>query len=398
MQISDDVALVWRIRGRRARIQLEPLSDHLPPATTSPPLQSNHGGTSSPAEVGAGLTEETEKAAAATCTSVPESVLQYERQLRKAQHAKKAGAILSDDDLRVVHADDHVVVVSKPPGVLTVPGIRANPSILDLVHARFVVGDGGTTQSPEQLDPSRMIVHRLDMDTSGLVMFGLSKEATKRLHQTFRERDGVQKEYQALVMGHWPSDVDGGTIELPLQRDHAHPPFMRVSTPQSERDAQRALKELHTHGWKKLVRKAPKSSTTDFAVVERMVHPRTQLPCTRLQLKPVTGRTHQLRVHCAALGYPIVGDPTYSYLGEASAKGGIEHVPTVVLSATIAEADATEQFEPVAAPSQCPIDLQQKWNAQYVPNEHPMCLHASYLSLQHPMTKEMLSLRDDPAF
>jgi tRNA pseudouridine32 synthase / 23S rRNA pseudouridine746 synthase len=357
-------------------------------------LQPN-GGTS--VEEGDGVAGETEKTAITTSsTSIPESVLQYERQLRKAQHAKKAGIAVSPDDLRVVHADDHVVVVSKPPGVLTVPGIRSNPSLLDLVHARYVIGDG-SNQSPH-LDPSRMIVHRLDMDTSGLVMFGLSQEATKRLHQTFRERDGVRKEYQALVVGHWPLDVERGTIELPLQRDHAHPPFMRVSTPQSERDAQQALEDLHTRGWKKLVRKAPKGSTTEFVVVERMLHPNTQLPCTRLRLTPVTGRTHQLRVHCAALGHPIVGDPTYSFLGEASAKGGIEQVPTVFLNATSAEADATEQFELISAPSKCPLDLQQAWNAQYVPNERPMCLHASCLSLTHPMTNEVLSFRDDPAF
>jgi 23S rRNA-/tRNA-specific pseudouridylate synthase len=177
---------------------------------------------------------------------------------------------------------------------------------------------------------------------------------------------------------------------------------MRVSTPRSEAEAQAALEDLRTHGWRKLVRKAPKPSATEFAVLERGVHPETLLPFTRLRLKPVTGRTHQLRVHCAALGYPIVGDPTYGHLGEASPCGGIDDVLSL-RSPADDEMESTRQLPtersagPVEMP-RCPLDVQQAWTAGYVPNEHPMCLHAVSLSLNHPVTNEPLTFQVQPSF
>lgn len=310
-------------------------------------------------------------------SSIPESVLRYERQLRKAQHAKKAGAVLPSQELDVVYKDDSMVVVNKPPGVLTVPGINSNASILDLVHAKFAT----TTIQ----DPANMIVHRLDMDTSGLVVFGRTVEVTKKLHVIFRERT-VHKEYQALVMGHVP--VQAGKIDLPLQRDHAHPPFMRISTPESEVAAQQALQDLHTHGWKKLVRKKPKPSQTEFQVLERgfaLGEEGDNLPFTRLQLKPITGRTHQLRVHCAALGFPIIGDPTYSLFGEACPVGGLQSVPVFC-------DDSTITVQP------CFIPVQQAWTKKHPPNEKPMCLHAALLGFEHPVTNEFRTFRVEPAF
>jgi tRNA pseudouridine32 synthase / 23S rRNA pseudouridine746 synthase len=223
---------------------------------------------------------------------IPASVLMYERQLRKAQHAKKAGKRLDSSDLRVIYEDEALVVVNKPAGVLTVPGINGNPSLLDLVFKRY----GGSVA-----DPQTMIVHRLDMDTSGLVVFSRSPDITRKLHAMFREQQ-VSKQYICLVMGCFPlpSDMNMSArilIDLPLQRDHENPPFMRVSTPRSERAAMDCVAQLQKHGWKKLVRKRPKPSQTIVSVMEYGSMGESSLPFTRLRLEPVTGRTHQLRVH-----------------------------------------------------------------------------------------------------
>jgi 23S rRNA-/tRNA-specific pseudouridylate synthase len=265
---------------------------------------------------------------------IPEAVLIYERQLRKVQHAKKTSQPLSDHDLHVIYADEHLVVINKPAGVLTVPGVNGNPSILDLVYQTYGVGT--------VTDPAHMIVHRLDMDTSGIIVFARSLAVAKLLHAVFRNRLHISKQYECLVMGHLviPSDNNNRTnisdnsesaiassttattkilIDLPIQRDHIHPPFMRISTPQSEKAAMECVDQLQLHGWKKILRKAAKPSQTivlqilehgmyhndnseniDDGNPSDLIHlpqQESSLPYTRLRLEPITGRTHQLRVH-----------------------------------------------------------------------------------------------------
>lgn len=92
-----------------------------------------------------------------TSDFIPESVLQYERQLRKNQAAKRASAPLSKDQLNVLHNDKHSIVTVKPSGVLTVPGINSNPSLLSLVHQEF----HGEIEDGMKID--QMVIHRLDM-------------------------------------------------------------------------------------------------------------------------------------------------------------------------------------------------------------------------------------------
>ncbi len=94
------------------------------------------------------------------------------------------------------------------------------------------------------------------------------------------------------------------------------------------------------------------------------------LPVTRVALKPITGRTHQLRVHCAALGHPIVGDPAYGIYGEASPNGGI-----------------LEAYMDSLSPNRASLELQRQLNAA-LPLVSTMCLHAKELSLMHPLTRE----------
>lgn len=258
---------------------------------------------------------------------------------------------------------------NKPPGVLTVPGLHSRASILTLIHATF--GNINTS-----LD--RMIVHRLDMDTSGLVVFGLTASITKELHAQFRDRI-VKKEYECLVVGHLPSGEY--LLDLPLQRDHKHPPFMRVSTPASELEASAVVRDLRAHSEKRKAWKhpQPKSSQTRILVVEQgMLH--NDLPYTRLRLEPITGRTHQLRVHCAALGFPIVGDPTYGLYGEAAPCGGVASLPVI------------------NGPQRPNLAVQQEWLNKYRPNDQPMCLHAAFLQLKHPVSGEILCWNEAPEF
>lgn len=295
-------------------------------------------------------------------SDVPASVLRYERRMRRLAAADRASAPLDPaTHLRVLHVDDDVVVANKPSGVLCVPGVRDNPSLASLVRDRFGRDDDGV---------DRTVVHRLDMDTSGVVVFARNAVALKTLHGAFRDRE-VDKTYEALLCGRFP--CASGVVDLPLQRDHRFPPFMRVSTPRSEKEAAAVVRDLQHNGWKKMVRKRPKPSVTKYEVIRfENYH---GLPTTRVRLTPVTGRTHQLRVHMAAVGHPIVGDPAYGYLGEACPGGGLPISPTpesVALQRQI--------HERVREQGQC------------------MCLHARRLVLPHPVTGERTVFEAAPDF
>lgn len=315
---------------------------------------------------------------------VPESVRQYERQLRKMQAATRASTPISADKLQIVHNDPHIVVVNKPSGVLTVPGVNKNPNMLSLVHE--------TLEAEIKVEKiEHMIVHRLDMDTSGVVIFAKTRDAMSKLQALFR-RDPktagrVEKEYEAIVCGHvQPTNLQTAKIDLPLQRDHRFPPFMRVATPTSEKEAKEVVKGLNHAGWKKIVKKNAKPSQTLLEVIERdyveTAGAKEKLPITRVKLTPVTGRTHQLRVHCAAIGHPILGDPTYGVLGEASQNGGFEDL-------------LLDQVMPTKASTELQMKLDQ-WTKD---NKQVMCLHARKLTLPHPIiTGEDLCCDEPPKF
>lgn len=330
---------------------------------------------------------------------IPDSVLQYERQLRKVQADQRSVAEISlEKHLHIVYEDSDLIVADKPSGVLCVPGLYNKPNLLQLVcqHISNQKQDGTTTAVEAKSD---MIVHRLDMDTSGLVVFSKTTTALKGLHTAFRDRKVVVKEYHALLCGHLPEEWQRGNVHLPLQRDHRHPPFMRVATPRSEAEAHRAVQDLQTHGFRKLVKKRPKPSHTEFRILQREYfdfpvesfnmattlwsdacvatfvsadnRDTIRIPVTRVALTPHTGRTHQLRVHCAALGFPIVSDPAYGLYGEAQARGGLDeedpgHSSSSMIGATLV--------------------LQQTLNTCRPSHENTMCLHAAKLGLKHPIS------------
>lgn len=172
------------------------------------------------------------------------------------------------EPLSIVHVDSALIVVDKPSGLLSVPGRGDDKQ--DCVITRL------------QRDfPEAMIAHRLDMSTSGLLVVARGEAMQKAMYKLFRDR-AVDKRYLAAVAG--LVETDAGEIDLPLICDWPNRPRQMVS---------------HEIG---------KPSLTRYRVLERC--PAENL--TRIELEPVTGRSHQLRVHLAALGHPILGDELYA--------------------------------------------------------------------------------------
>lgn len=168
----------------------------------------------------------------------------------------------------VLLIDESVVVVNKPSGLLSVPG--RGPDKADCLSARV------QAEFPEVL-----VVHRLDMETSGLMVFARKLDAQRALNRAFEQRL-VEKYYVAIVTGIVANDQ--GTIDLPLICDWPNRPRQMVD---------------HAVG---------KPSTTHYVVLARD----ETLKQTRVGLTPITGRSHQLRVHMASLGHAIIGDSLYS--------------------------------------------------------------------------------------
>ena len=170
-----------------------------------------------------------------------------------------------------LYADDTLLVVDKPSGLLAVPGRGADKQdcLSVRVQARY---------------PDALIVHRLDMATSGLMVMARGAAAQRELSKAFAAR-AVTKRYVALVAGRLEAPADGwGVIDLPIIVDWPNRPLRIVD---------------HQSG---------KPSLTRWRVLG---HDETGLN-TRVELEPVTGRSHQLRVHLRALGHPILGDALYA--------------------------------------------------------------------------------------
>ncbi len=185
-----------------------------------------------------------------------------------------------DTPLDVVHLDHEILVVNKPSGLLSVPGKGADLAdcLLARVQATFA---------------EALLVHRLDRDTSGVMVFALTRHAQRHLGLQFEKRQ-IKKAYVARVYGHVTERE--GRVDLPLIVDWPNRPRQHVDFENG------------------------KQAITDWKVL------RHEKGATRLRLMPQTGRSHQLRVHMKEIGHPILGDPFY-------AEGSARDAPRLMLHA-----------------------------------------------------------------
>jgi tRNA pseudouridine32 synthase/23S rRNA pseudouridine746 synthase len=211
--------------------------------------------------------------------------------------------------VEVLHVDEHIIVAIKPAGLLAVPGRGADKQ--DCLSARLAAEYGDIH-----------IVHRLDQATSGLMVFARTLPALRNLHAQFREGK-VDKAYEAIVVD--KLEQTSFTIDLPLGADWPNRPKQKVDL------------------------ESGKPSTTRVDVISFDATTST----SRVRLIPVTGRTHQLRVHMQAIGHAIVGDALYS-----------------------------EEIDLQAIP-----DMASR-----------LMLHACELAFAHPVTQERLSFASAPTF
>ena len=171
-----------------------------------------------------------------------------------------------EGEIPILHEDSDLLVVDKPAGLLSVPG--KGPELADCLIARL-----------ERAFPTVRLVHRLDRDTSGVMVFALTAHAQRHLGQQFETRK-TRKTYIARVAGRLEPKT--GSVDLPLIVDWPNRPLQKV---------------CHETG---------KPALTEYKVTKASDAE------SRVRLHPVTGRSHQLRVHMLALGHPIIGDPLYA--------------------------------------------------------------------------------------
>ena len=216
---------------------------------------------------------------------------------------------LAHAPLQILHADDSLLVLDKPSGLLSVPGRGEDKQ--DCLSRRV-----------QSLYPDALVVHRLDMATSGLMLMARGAAMQRALNQQFERRE-VCKRYVALVDGRLapaPTADGWGLIDLPIAVDWPRRPLRTIDA-------------------------GGKSSQTRW----RSLAFDDSAHCTRVELEPITGRSHQLRVHLLALGHPILGDALYA--------------PEAVLA-----------------------------------RSPRLLLHAAALQLLHPATGTLLSLESQPEF
>ena len=230
---------------------------------------------------------------------------------------------------QLLYQDDQLLVVNKPAMLLTVPG--RHPANRDCLISRV------------QCEfPSAQVVHRLDYDTSGLVVLPLTKHALSEISKQFQART-VHKQYQAVVLGE--VQPNQGQINLPIAADPARRPLYKICQAEG------------------------KASLTHYATIAVSSWKDTRQTATisRLLLTPVTGRSHQLRLHLQSIGHPILGDTLY---GNDLYAIDLDGSNVDGLPASVSPAQMSER----------------------------LCLHACQLEFQHPVSGAKLQFSCEPAF
>ncbi len=179
-----------------------------------------------------------------------------------------------DAFVEVLYQDADILLINKPSGLLSLSG--KNPQNWDSVHHRLVHGQEGVTPA----FPDAKLPHRLDLGTSGVMVVGLNPASSKSLNKQFQDRT-IQKRYVAMLEG-WLAN-DHGEISAPIAKDQALFPCVKICA------------------------ETGKAATSEYTVLQRLDNPRRTL----VQFTPLTGRTHQLRIHSLEIGHPILGCDLY---------------------------------------------------------------------------------------
>lgn len=209
------------------------------------------------------------------------------------------------EDIKILYQDEALLLIDKPSGLLSLSG--KNPLNLDSVHYRLV-----------QQFPTALLLHRLDFGTSGVMIVALNKAVAANINRQFQART-VLKTYQAVLAGR--VDADEGDIELPIAKDPINFPKLKVCF------------------------ETGKAANSHFHVLDRQAGPDT----TRVLFTPSTGRTHQLRIHSAGLGHPILGCDLY---GTAYSQ---QMADRLLLHAAAVAFDHPVSGHRISGNSQCPF-------------------------------------------
>ena len=220
-----------------------------------------------------------------------------------------------DEEIEILFQDDHILLINKPTKLLSLSG--KNPANLDSVHHRI-----------RQNFPTALMIHRLDLGTSGIMVIALNKDISRLLNRQFSERQ-VKKSYTALLAGHLIPK--SGKIDLPIAKGE--------------------------FPYQKICQDTGKAALTEYQCLshELFSYNAQENKVSRVLYTPHTGRTHQLRIHSQQLDYPIIGCDLYSNSSSNPSDSTEQMAPRLMLHATSLEFNHPISGERITAQCPCPF-------------------------------------------